>query len=68
MPFPFEGKKRAFFADKGIYVLQEFPDMLIPIPNAKIGKLDPIKLGLIPLLRKSDEIIFHSVKGIYDLR
>ena len=35
-PFPFEGKKRATIAEKGIAELSEHVDSLITIPNEKL--------------------------------
>jgi len=66
-PFSFEGRKRITQAEEGIYALQEAADMIIVIPNDMIRGLASENAKMIEMFRKSDEILFHSVKGIADL-
>jgi len=66
-PFSFEGRKRITQAQEGIYALKGVADMVIVIPNDMIRGLASENTKIIEMFRKSDEILFHSVKGITDL-
>jgi len=66
-PFSFEGRKRIERAEEGIHALQEVADATIVIPNDMLRGLVSKNALMIEMFRKSDEILFHSVKGITDL-
>ena len=66
-PFSFEGKKRLRQAEEGIYALREVTDTVITIPNDRLRGLASKNAKMIEMLRKADEILLHSVKGITDL-
>lgn len=66
-PFSFEGRKRIGQAEEGLDALTRVADMVIAIPNDKLRGLVSKNTQMIEMFRKSDEILFHSVKCITDL-
>ena len=66
-PFYFEGKRRMDAAERGILAFREHVDSLITIPNDRLLTLAPKKAAFIDMLKKSDEVLYHAVRGISDL-
>ncbi|MFO7965019.1 MAG: cell division protein FtsZ [Desulfobacterales bacterium] len=66
-PFSFEGKKRLQAAEKGLEELKEIADTVITIPNDRLRGLAQKNAKMTDMLKKADEILLHSVKGITDL-
>ncbi len=66
-PFYFEGKRRMDAAERGIISFREHVDSLITIPNDRLLTLAPKKAAFIDMLKKSDEVLYHAVRGISDL-
>ena len=66
-PFPFEGKRRAKFADLGLDELANHVDTLITIPNGKLLSLEDASLTFADSFRKADEVLVNAVQGISDL-
>jgi cell division protein FtsZ len=66
-PFPFEGRSRAKYAEKGLDELQRVVDTLITIPNQRLlalaGKDTPIRESFV----LADEVLLNAVRGISDL-
>jgi cell division protein FtsZ len=66
-PFPFEGRTRGRYADKGLDELQRVVDTLITIPNQRLlalaGKDTPIRESFM----LADEVLLNAVRGISDL-
>ncbi len=66
-PFQFEGKTRADNAEKGIENLKQYVDTLIVIPNDKLLQIVDRRTSMPDALRKADEVLQQSVRGITDL-
>jgi cell division protein FtsZ len=66
-PFPFEGKRRAKFAELGLEELANHVDTLITIPNGKLLSLEDASLTFADSFRKADEVLVNAVQGISDL-
>ena len=66
-PFPFEGKKRAEVASKGIIQLQQHVDSLITIPNEKLLEVLGKQASLLDAFRAANDVLLGAVKGIADL-
>ena len=66
-PFQFEGKTRADNAKKGIENLKQYVDTLIVIPNDKLLQIVDRRTSMPDALRKADEVLQQSVRGITDL-
>lgn len=66
-PFPFEGRRRAKFADLGLEELANHVDTLITIPNGKLLALEDASLTFADSFRKADEVLVNAVQGISDL-
>ncbi len=66
-PFTFEGKQRANNANDGIAKLKEVVDTLIVIPNDKLLQIVDRRTSMPDALRKADEVLQQSVRGITDL-
>ncbi|MCR4667014.1 MAG: cell division protein FtsZ [Desulfovibrio sp.] len=66
-PFAFEGTKRFRAAEEGLTELKEYVDCLITIPNDRLIALAPKKASFIDMLQRSNEVLFHAVKGISDV-
>ena len=65
-PFPFEGKRRAMQAERGLQELLESVDTLIVIPNEKL--LTTVKdLGFFESFQLADDILRQGVQGISDI-
>ena len=66
-PFPFEGRTRGRYAEKGLDELQRVVDTLITIPNQRLlalaGKDTPIRESFM----LADEVLLNAVRGISDL-
>jgi len=66
-PFPFEGRMRTRYAEKGLDELQRVVDTLITIPNQRLlalaGKDTPIRESFM----LADEVLLNAVRGISDL-
>jgi cell division protein FtsZ len=66
-PFPFEGRMRARYAEKGLDELHRVVDTLITIPNQRLlalaGKDTPMRESF----RLADEVLLNAVRGISDL-
>jgi cell division protein FtsZ len=66
-PFSFEGRKRMLLAQEGLENLRQFADTVITIPNDRLRGLASKNATMIDMLRRADEVLLHSVKGITDL-
>ncbi len=66
-PFSFEGRKRSRIAEDGINILKDIADTVITIPNDRLRGLASKNAKMIDMMKKADEILLHSVKGITDL-
>ena len=66
-PFPFEGKKRATIAEKGIAELSEHVDSLITIPNEKLLDVLGKDASLLEAFKAANDVLLGAVKGIADL-
>ena len=66
-PFNFEGEKRSKAAEDGISELKQYVDCLITIPNDRLIGLAPKKASFIDMLHRSNEVLYHAVKGISDV-
>lgn len=66
-PFPFEGRKRAILADKGICDLAETVDSLITIPNEKILTVLGKQAKLTDAFAKANDVLYNAVQGISEL-
>ncbi len=66
-PFPFEGKKRASIAEKGIAELSEHVDSLITIPNEKLLDVLGKEASLLEAFKAANDVLLGAVKGIADL-
>jgi cell division protein FtsZ len=63
-PFSFEQRRKSQHTKEGIVKLTDIADMVITIPISRLSKLKSKKAAAI---KKSDEVILYSVKGITDL-
>ena len=66
-PFTFEGKQRSNNANDGIDKLKEVVDTLIVIPNDKLLQIVDRRTSMPEALKKADEVLQQSVRGITDL-
>ena len=66
-PFTFEGKQRAVNAEEGISKLKEVVDALIVIPNDKLLQIVDRRTSMPDALKKADEVLQQSVRGITDI-
>ncbi len=66
-PFSFEGKARKVNAEDGIERLKEVVDTLIVIPNDKLLQIVDRRTTMPEALKKADEVLHQSVRGITDL-
>ena len=66
-PFPFEGKKRATIAEKGIAELSEHVDSLSTIPNEKLLDVLGKEASLLEAFKAANDVLLGAVKGIADL-
>lgn len=66
-PFPFEGKRRAKFAEEGIQALTEHVDSLITIPNEKLMSYMGKDASLLDAFAKADDVLAGAVAGISNL-
>ncbi|MFC3120952.1 cell division protein FtsZ [Agaribacter flavus] len=66
-PFPFEGKKRAEFANQGITELSKYVDSLITIPNEKLLKVMGKGTPLLQAFSAANDVLRGSVQGIAEL-
>ncbi len=66
-PFPFEGRKRADIADRGIEELGQYVDSLITIPNAKVLEVMGKQASLLDAFAKTNEVLLNAVQGISEL-
>jgi cell division protein FtsZ len=66
-PFEFEGKHRIENAKKGIDELRKNVDAIIVIPNQKIYDIIEEDLDADEALKKIDEILLNSTRGISDI-
>ena len=66
-PFTFEGKQRAVNAEEGISKLKEVVDALIVIPNDKLLQIVDRRTSMPEALKKADEVLQQSVRGITDI-
>jgi len=66
-PFTFEGTKRKKAAEDGLAELKQYVDCLIMIPNDRLIGLAPKKATFLDMLQKSNEVLYHAVKGISDV-
>lgn len=66
-PFPFEGKKRANFADEGINELSKHVDSLITIPNDKLLKVLGKGTSLLDAFKAANNVLLGAVQGIAEL-
>ncbi|MBO4368630.1 MAG: cell division protein FtsZ [Desulfovibrio sp.] len=66
-PFAFEGNKRKKAAEEGLAELKQYVDCLITIPNDRLFGLAPKKASFIDMLQRSNEVLYHAVKGISDV-
>ena len=66
-PFTFEGKQRSVNAENGIEKMKEVVDTLIVIPNDKLLQIVDRRTSMPEALKKADEVLQQSVRGITDL-
>ncbi|MBQ7606801.1 MAG: cell division protein FtsZ [Desulfovibrionaceae bacterium] len=66
-PFGFEGPRRRKSAEEGLLELKQYVDCLITIPNDRLIGLAPKKATFIDMLQRSNEVLYHAVKGISDV-
>ena len=66
-PFNFEGTKRRKAAEAGLAELKQYVDCLITIPNDRLLGLAPKKATFEDMLQRSNEVLYHAVKGISDV-
>lgn len=66
-PFPFEGRKRAMVAEKGIEDLKAHVDSLIVIPNEKLLSVLGRDTTLLDAFKKANNVLFSAVQGISEL-
>jgi cell division protein FtsZ len=66
-PFPFEGKKRADFANQGIAELSKHVDSLITIPNEKLLKVMGKGTPLLQAFIAANDVLRGAVQGIAEL-
>ncbi len=66
-PFRFEAKRRMENALSGIENLKQHVDTLIVIPNDKLLEIVDRRTTMPEALKKADEVLQQSVKGITDL-
>lgn len=65
-PFPFEGRRRAAQAEKGILELQAQVDALVIIPNERLLAVAGNKL-MFDAFGQADQVLLEAVKGISDV-
>ena len=66
-PFSFEAKRRAQQAEDGINMLKDITDTVITIPNDRLRGVASKNATMIEMLKRADEVLHDSVKGITDL-
>jgi len=66
-PFYFENEGRVWAAERGMATLREQVDSLITIPCDRVLPLAAQKATFMELLKKADEVLYYTVKGISDL-
>lgn len=66
-PFSFEGSRRAKAAEDGLSELKQYVDCLITIPNDRLVGLAPKKAAFADMMQRSNEVLYHAVKGITDV-
>ena len=66
-PFPFEGRRRAQVAVKGIEELAQHVDSLITIPNEKLLSVLGREVSLLNAFREANDVLLGAVQGIADL-
>jgi len=66
-PFPFEGKKRAVIAEKGIENLSNSVDSLITIPNEKLLSVLGMNVSLLEAFKAANNVLLGAVQGIAEL-
>jgi cell division protein FtsZ len=66
-PFSFEGEQRKKAAEKGIEELKSNTDTLIIIPNQNLFKLAGVNTTFKEAFKKSDQVLYQTVKGITEL-
>ena len=66
-PFPFEGKKRAQIAVRGIQDLSNQVDSLITIPNEKLLTVLGREISLLSAFRAANDVLLGAVQGIAEL-
>ena len=66
-PFTFEGKQRSINAEEGISKMKDVVDTLIVIPNDKLLQIVDRRTSMPEALKKADEVLQQSVRGITDL-
>lgn len=66
-PFPFEGKKRMEYAEKGIQQLSQVVDSLITIPNQKLLSVLGKGVTLLDAFKAANNVLLGAVQGISEL-
>lgn len=66
-PFPFEGKKRMDYAEKGIQQLSQVVDSLITIPNQKLLNVLGKGVTLLDAFKAANNVLLDAVQGISEL-
>ncbi len=66
-PFSFEGRKKMFYAEKGIMGLKDAVDALIIIPNDRLLQVSEKKTSIIDSFKIADDVLRQGVQGISDL-
>ncbi len=66
-PFPFEGRKRALVAEKGIENLSQAVDSLITIPNEKLLQVLGKEMSLLDAFKAANNVLLGAVQGIAEL-
>jgi cell division protein FtsZ len=66
-PFPFEGRLRARYAERGLEELERVVDTLITIPNQRLLALAGKDTSIRDSFVLADEVLLNAVRGISDL-
>jgi len=66
-PFPFEGRMRSRYAERGLEELQRVVDTLITIPNQRLLALAGKDTPIAESFMLADEVLLNAVRGISDL-
>lgn len=66
-PFSFEGKRRAYIAEKAIELLKNEVDSLIVIPNQRLLEIVDESVSMVQAFSLINDMLGNAVKGIADI-